>query len=330
MELLIFSDNTRLIKRLEAFTRRSKLTVTSFSVEVMKKKIPTQKKPIVVYLDISGLPEYEKEIRYLSKGEGVFFGIIDTKGKVKDYGQLISDGAVDYIGKSALETAFTTKRFQKVIQYIRQYRRDYDERKKPEQSKKKSRYIISPQGWKGITSGREYAFSIMFIEFDGENEMEKKYGRKNLKRAITTFAKFIERNVTPFDGRIWIWSGVGGVVLFPFNGSDCLSVLCGFRIMLNKYIHDVEESLFPNFISFRIALHLGNLLYFTEDTGEIISDTINSLFHLGRKFAEPDNFYVTDDVMTFTPEKIKRYFVPAGTYENRAIFRMKRPVFIVK
>lgn len=91
-------------------------------------------------------------------------------------------------------------------------------------------------------------------------------------------------------------------------------------------MHDVEESFFPNFISFRLALHLGNLRYQEKNTGDVIADSINSICHLGRKYTEPGNFDMTEEVYNYSPLKLKRFFKNAGDFESHSIRRMRRPL----
>ncbi|MBN2535860.1 MAG: hypothetical protein JXB88_23470 [Spirochaetales bacterium] len=326
MEIYFFSDNTTFIKHLSPLKESKKYKVSIFGVSEFKKECKVCKKQLLVYIDISGLDEgYEKTLKFLARKENFFFGVVDCSGKIKDVAECFFLGAVDYIRKIETNEEFYIKRFSRVFKYMTKYRKDFvpvaGNERKPEQNN--AIYKIPVNGWQGITSGNEYAFSIMFIEIDGEKELEKKYGRKNYKKALSTFINYIRKHISVFNGRIWFWLSGGGIILFPFDGVKCPAVLCGFRLKLYKHIYDVEESPFPSSISFRIALHIGNLLYFTGDTGEIISETINSVFHVGKIFAEPDNFYITSEVFSFAPAQLKDYFIDAGKFEGRNVLRMK-------
>ena len=116
----------------------------------------------------------------------------------------------------------------------------------------------------------------------------------------------------------------GLVVLFPFDGKRCSAILTCFRMMLDRNIISAEDISFNALISYRIALHIGNTVYRKRgDTGGIISDSINSIFHLGQKYAESGNFYITQDAFSFIPKGLSDYFVPAGIYEGRRIMQMR-------
>lgn len=327
MEIYFFTDNKTLVKRLSHLKASRKYKVSVFGVSELKKACRACRDRLLVYLDISSFDTgYKKETRFLAKKENISYGIIDPGGTIKDAAQCFFTGAVDYIRKIDKDTGFDEKRFSQVLHYMTKYRRDYNDGLADikKSVKKKSNYKIPKNGWEGIKSGNEYAFTIMFIEIDGEKELEKKYGSKNYKKALSTFINYIKKHISVFNGRIWFWLSGGGIILFPFDGISCPAVLCGFRLRIYKQIYDVEESLFPSSISFRIALHIGNFLYFTGDTGEIISETINSLFHIGKNFAEPDNFYITDEVFSYAPVQLKEYFIHAGQFEGRRILRMKQ------
>jgi len=311
VELLVVTDSQTIQKRMQ---HRGFLTLPSVDI---KKELARARGPVLVYIDINSFGDtWEKTLVSLSRKDNVFFGILDPHSKI------------DYIPQRRLTEEPNEKSIKKVLGYLKKFRVDFsnivsNEKKNPLQS---FEYIPVLRGWHDIKSGNEYTFSILFVELDDQEEMEKRYGKKNLENALVVFQKYIERHVNALGGRIWIWGRFGGIVLFPFNSNECNSVLSGFRIVMYKYLHDVEESYFPNFISFRLALHLGNLVYQEHNKGEVVSDSINSVFHLGQKFAEPGNYYLTKEVFHYAPEPIKPYFKPVGTYEGRSIVRMRLPV----
>jgi hypothetical protein len=160
---------------------------------------------------------------------------------------------------------------------------------------------------------------MMFVELDGAVEMVRMDGRDTLAQALGSFRKFVESLVGSFNGRIWIWSGFGGVILFPFNLKKSDALKCGFRLKLVKHLYDIEESVFPNFISFRLALSIGNLVYTEVGTGHVISDSLNHIYHLGQQFAEPGNFYITEEVLQISHTAFLNFFVEAGEFDGKRL-----------
>jgi hypothetical protein len=97
-------------------------------------------------------------------------------------------------------------------------------------------------------------------------------------------------------------------------------------MFLSKHLYDVEYSPFPQLISFRSVIHIGNTVYHTQETGSVISDTLNSVFHIGQKFAKPANLYVTADAIQYAHDPLKRYFLSDGDFEGVKMYRMRRPL----
>jgi hypothetical protein len=324
LRVVVFSSNTSLINTVTSNFDHT----TVYAPSALTKTINNSFEPMLVYLDVSSFNDkLLKRISFLTSKEKIYFGILDPQAKIEDVAELYLAGAVDYLAKKRISSEFNAQRFDRINKYLEQYRIDYREEIELQKTHKEAiKYICTDRGWQEIVSGNEYTFSIMFIELDGKYDMEKIFGKRNLDVALSVFRKYLERNISHYGGRIWMWFQFGGIALFPFNGRECESVYCGFRIMLYKLMHDVEESLFPNFISFRVALLLGNITYQENDTGEVISDSINTIFHLGRKHAEEGQFYVTKDILEYAPSPLTRFFIPAGNFEGIPIYRMRRPV----
>jgi hypothetical protein len=324
MDVLFVSDSTSL-KSVLAQRHCDVIPSVAAARTIRKLQVAT-----IVYVD-PGSPKISLDamVSLAAKNQNVLLGVIDPKSKVKNVMTLVHKGLADYIGAADIPRDLNVRHFKAVETYVKKFRLESSLLSREQQLRQAngSGYIPVPQGWKEVQAGREYSFSIMFIEMDDREEMENRYGVKNLSKALAVFRTYIERHVSAFGGRIWLWSNFGGLALFPFNGSDCHAVICAFRICAGKYLHDAEESHFPNFISFRIALHLGNLFYQEKNKGEVIADSLNSVFHLGQKFAEPGRCYLTEDVFKFCPATLKPYFLQTNSYENRLIYRMKNMVF---
>ncbi len=311
-----------------AKNKSGKGRIEFFELDSLKKVLRRIDVPTVVYLDITNLDEYEKLIDYLGKKKGVFWGVIDFNGRIKGISDLFLKGAIDYIGEYEVKAggAFLN-RVRSVVNYLQKYRKDCPFIREQQGESAPGYDVYKPVKWSEIVEGDSYAFSVMFIELDGKGEMERTWGKRNLEMAVSKFYSFVKNSVAQYDGRVWMWSGFSGIILFPFNGKDILSALSGFRLKLFKYIFDVEDSLFPGFVSFRVALHLGNIVYTRVAKGHVISDSINSVVHLGKKFAEPDNFCITKDVYNFLHGGLVRFFKHAGEFEGRHIYKMTLPFF---
>ncbi len=332
MDLLIFSDNCQAHDYFSSFRRNKFFSGPAYySLNELKKRVSLaeiKNIPTLIYLDRSTLSEEETTslFRFLSRKRGIYWGLIDPQNHTRDIGALFHQGGVDYAGSSILQDVISLKRLKGVQKYLHEYRKVIVDNP-PDKEQAAIQNDLTPvrQGWREIVPGKEYTFFLMYIELDDRSEMEKKYGSSNLAVALNSFRDYVESSIQPYGGRLWIWSRFGGIALFPFSPNSNDFICSVFRMRLFKELYDVEASLFPNFISLRIVLHAGNLVYVKENTGQVISDTLNSLFHLGQKYAEKGNLYVTEEVFPYLPVRLKDYFVPAADFDGRRILRMKIP-----
>ncbi len=85
---------------------------------------------------------------------------------------------------------------------------------------------------------------------------------------------------------------------------------------------------YSTILSYRMSLDIGNTKYLTiGNTGNIISDSVNFIFHFGKQYASPGNFYLTGRVHEDIPPGLLDNFSVSERFEDRTIYRMKLPIF---
>ncbi len=325
MRIYLFTDNKKIE---EIFTSIGRSKGNSITVEPslsLKKKTGDIEGESLVYLDAgkSTYPELKKNITLLSKLENIYFGIIDPRGIVKDVAEIFHSGAADYIGKEQIKNKLPARRINAVLDYLKTIHGE--DAGTPEDTTLIENFIPSGRNWKEIVPGREYSFSIMFIELDNQKEIKGKYGDINTGQFVSEFRSLVADKFSEINGKVWIWMDFGGLILFPFDGTKCDPLLFLFRFFMDIKIIMAEEFSYDNQLSFRAALHIGNIEYKERgDTGEVVSDSVNSIYHLGQKFAKPGTFVVTENLFKFIPREIRDCFVDEGIFEGRQIKRMKR------
>jgi len=281
----------------------------------------------LVYFDLAGLGKTQREklLALIEENPHLLFGVIDPTNAVTDVSALFHAGAVDYLGKKMKGARLDAKRISRVLSYADGV--GAEEEAEEEASLQPARPLneASTDGWAGIVPGKEYEFAILFVEVDGTEELKKRHEPDNLTGAMETFRAYVERICLQHGGRTWMWSQFGGLILFPLKNGSGSAAICGLRLLLFRIFYDVEESPLPGYISFHLALSIGRTVYRVRDTGEIISESLNSVFHLGKKFTPPSQFFLSAEAMKLVPEKLKGLCVPAGSYEGRRIFRLIPP-----
>ena len=319
MKITVFSNTKNIEKSFAGAVKGKKHALQVSPASELKKSLKSVPRGSLVYADLSSFKKTEvpQVVKLLAKLEDIPYGIIDTKGSVADVAELFHNGASDYLDAALLKKGVDQKRLDRILEFKKI--EVVDEKL----TAAKKNYIISGPDWKNIKQGQEYTFYFLFIELDNKNAL--KGLAPELQSDITeTFRRYVEETVAPMNGRIWMWMNFGGLVLFPYNGKQCDVIEAALRLMINRKLMSAESIQLDINLSYRIAMHVGNTEYKSKgDTGSIVSDSINSVFHLGQKYTEPNSFFLTDDIFLLIPSRLMNYYVPAGEYEGRNIFRLK-------
>lgn len=326
MKVVVFSSERSLIDKLKPLENSRLFDFLTANPKDLKKILADTKERMLVYLDASqfGNAQITRTLKESAENGAFGVGIIDETGVIDDPGSLFHLGAIDYLSPKTVQRGISGTRVQKVISL---YHFKLIPEKETAETVPESGWKLSGPSWKNVKSGQEYTFCFMFAEIDLIEEWKNKSGRAHLDEVKAAFQKHVQRFAAALSGRIWMWMDLGGLILFPFDGKRSDPILDGIRLVLNKPIISAEEYSFHTAISYRLALHIGNTVYRSRgNTGTIVSDTVNFLFHLGQKFAQPGNFYLTEPVARFIPEKLTSCFVSAGTFEDIPISRMRLPV----
>lgn len=328
MRLLVLTENRRMKENFRVKRQAGLVSAVQFAPHgELLRLLAACDGPVLCYVDLAGVDERTVRgcLKTLSARENCAYGLIDAGRRIRDVARAFHEGAVDYLDRQGLREGVTAGRLRRVRSYLEGAQPELLERAAAgARELRTAGYLLSGSDWSAVVPGREYTFCMMFIELDGKEQMERNYGAENLSLALASFRKHIDGFVKPFGGRLWIWYSFGGLVLFPFNGDNCPALTCAFRLMLSKHFYDIEGSHFPNFLSFRLVLHIGNTPYVEADTGNVISDGLNSIFHLGQQFAEAGGCYATEEVLRFGHPALKEYFVEAGVFEGRRVRRLRR------
>ena len=320
MNIFVFSSTKGIEK---SFSAKKGASVEFAAPAEFAKKIKGIPAGSVVYLDASSFEKgaLGKALASAVKRGGIAAGIIDPKGALDDPAALFHAGAADYIGKDILKAGVKSARFDAAASFAGAV-----ECREEAQAPPAASVPVSGADWKGVVSGREYMFCFLFVELDRVGSLKAaQFGGQGANPA-ELFRQFIETQLRGSGGKMWMWSDFGGVILFPFDGKKCPVIEPLFRLVLNRTLFSAEESLATTALSFRAAVHIGPTRFRDRgETGKIVSDSVNFIFHLGQKRAQPGCAYVTREVRDLFPAHIADFFDGDGSYEGRDLFVMKRP-----
>jgi hypothetical protein len=340
-EIRIFSDDEGLCDLFRGINR-SKYYRTAFRSWDEWSGDRTEHEAGLIYLDITG-----RDMRWLRErireitADGAAWAVIDPQGIVEDPAELFHMGACDYLPPSQLTDRIKTARLHRVIDFHRaespgdhpaeseNLRQAAASRQDTSASPKRAEWLI-PSGtdWSFIQQGREYSFYFLYIALLPGEEWSVKTGETNRQHIQSQFEQAIRKWVTPDYGKIWMWNGWGGVVLFPFSPAYSQPVITATRLIFNRPLISIEDMKVDSLVDYHLALHVGNTVYNPRgDTGELISDDINFIFHLGKKRMEKNSFYVTETAYPQVPQRMRRLFADEEPFEGRSLHRMHRILF---
>jgi len=308
--------------------------------ENYKKYVKNLSGPVIVYFDIyqNSEKEYWEHIKSLLKQQIIFLGIIDSKSVAPDPAAFFHAGISDYIGNKQLLEGITKKRIKDIfalkekVNFLphnmteTENKNEKSQKLLPVLAKKEFSAKLVPNGeWKKIKNGEEYVFYFLYAEIDLAADWKRKTGQSILQKVKEVFHNYIEQHIKPINGKIWMWNEFGGLILFPYTKNDHDVAITASKLIVNAPIASCEDFPFKMEISYRLALHVGETVYKERgNTGTIVSDTINFTFHLGQKFAKPDNFYITEEVYNRIHPGLKELFLSEGVFENRNILRLRK------
>lgn len=325
MDVVLFTDRKHADKQFTGVKRSRAYTVKVKTIGELKDFLKSVKVQTLLYIDAIGfkLDELRRTLTLLERNEYVRWGIIDHTEHIQDVADLFHRGCADYLPKAVLNAGVPAKRIKAVLAF----KPFPDCSTLSEQTDFQAKgWKIAPNGWKDIKSGEEYTFCFLYVELDMMEEWKTKSGKAHMDDIQDIFRRHLERNFGPQGGKIWMWMNRGGVLLFPFDGKMCDSVLTAVRFVLNRTIISIEEYHYNTLITYTMGFHIGNTIYKSRgDTGELVADTLNFLFHFGKQFAEPGHLYCTEPVMPFIRPGLKGLFKKAGPFEGVSMFSTVLP-----
>ncbi len=325
MDVVLFTNRKNLDKQFTGVKRSRSYKVEVKSPDELKSFLKSVRKQTLIYIDaaVYKLDDLKKTIPALERNDFIRWGIIDQTEHLVDVSDLFHRGCADYLPKAVVTKGVPAKRIRSVLDF----KPFPDSAAAPEQIDEKAMgWKIAHNGWKDIKSGEEYTFCFLYVELDMQEEWKTKSGKAHMDDIQDIFRRHLERHFGPLGGKIWMWMNRGGILLFPFDGKTCDSILTAVRFVLNRTIFSVEEYHYDTLITYTMGFHIGNTVYKSRgQTGEIVADTINFLFHFGNQFAEPGHLYCTETVMPFIRSGLKTLFKKSGAFEGVSIFSMVQP-----
>ncbi len=277
-----------------------------------------------LYVDAEGMDvrSLKRRLSRLRDERPYRFGIIDRTNAICDVAELFHYAAADYVGKAMLAEGLSTSRLRRVVEYdpTPVARRAGNHVPEHEQQ----RFVPSGEDWSRVRDGQEYTFIMLYAGIDGAGDLRRTSSETLLSSLRSSFTALLERTFAEHHARIWMWKEEEGLLLMPFDGLELDVAIPALRLMLNRVLINAEELAQYGEISWRLALHLGNTTYRASGrTGDIVSESVNFVFHLGSRFVDPGGLAVTGPCLELIPDGVRPLLNHRGSFESIHVYALR-------
>jgi hypothetical protein len=274
----------------------------------------------IIYLDreADSHDNLLKHLSYLNNRSDLRFAIVDGVKPTEDPAFFFHYGAVDYISPALIKQGLSRERLEQVQRFnpidSRMINDNWDDS-----------VPYSGVNWDKVEEGKEYLFSMLYVGLDDMVRIQEILGQEGAEKFNTDFRNWLDEHMDAWYGYQWLWNGWGGVYLFPFNGQRIYAMEAAMECFLNKRFS--RFSSFEIKTTFRLALHLGSSVFLKRgETGSIVSDSINSLFHMAYRDENQDGLTISQEVRPYIPETLFPFLGKGKEFEGRLIYQLKEPL----
>jgi len=343
MKVRLFSNGSHADRGFAALKRSRKYDLDVHEPHDPREALKSAGPGEFVYLDVSHLDgdALVPLARKLQKVAVCPFGFVHAGEHLEDPSRVFFAGASDFVGPAVLERGVNTKRMDEVVAFAQR------EGMKPVSAAVSAApavpstvpadealftappppdsIIVSGTDWERVEPSHEYTFWLLFAELDNVSDYVNHASEDYTTELVAAFRTQLTEAFAPYGGQVWIWKKVGGIILFPFDGESCAPIVPLMRFVLNRAISNVEDYNLKSELSYRLALHLGNTVFQNSGrTGAIVSETVNFIFHLGRRYLSAGEIAMTAEAAAFLPGGLRPYFRRGEPFEGHDVARLRR------
>lgn len=272
----------------------------------------------LVYLDLGSVPKRQRSewLERLAAARGLRWAVIDRGRALDDPAALFRLGAVDYLGAEAREGVVDRAR----LDDIRAYAERLDNHG-PKAARHRAHHGGFP-GWDALAEDKSYELCALYAGVWDADGLRTRLGELRFSRFKAAAAGIVNALVQEHGGLLWISDDQSFLALFPPELASQL-VVSAMRILANMRLISYEQ--------LRLEQEVGCLYFCLRrcelpwqkpgQTGTVVSDALNYMYHLGRKFTPPCSIDLVDELADSLDPRLKTLFIDAGSFENRPIRR---------
>ena len=260
--------------------------------------------------------DLKKGLKLLIKQEDLLWGVLDPQAQVKDVAELFFQGACDYLGPPYFPETLGVTRFERMLQWCVGLEHPGE-------------VPLSTQSfdWAQVVSGQEYPFLFLLVSLADTSKLKKRFGEKRYHQLLNDFRTWLGWTAQEEGGQLWMDMDTSFLVLFP-DSLSTTALIYGFKTLLSRLHLGFEYFCLEQPLDLILAAHRGQCAWHPPgQTGNVVSDGVNSIFHLGQKFALENTLVITENCLPLVPESLKDLILPQGLFEGRQTYRFQKVQF---
>lgn len=175
--------------------------------------------------------------------------------------------------------------------------------------------------WGFLQSGSEYYHVFTSIDIVMSSELTRLNIREDVETTLLRFRRYVFEKVEKRNGRIWSWSGDGGIAVYQGEEAAVESVLTMLEILNYLPLFNISknEMRAESDIRLRIGMHYGTAVY-SDEVSRIKSSDLEMAQTIEKNCANPNSIAVTGSLYQLLWPEIRSHFVSAGNYRDTSIF----------
>lgn len=252
------------------------------------------------------------------------WGVLDKAGAVADPAALFHGGAADYLGPQLLKRGarpIVAERLRSALALARRSALGAEaivEGTAASGAAMRS-YPAFP-GWGKLKVETCYPFEFVFAALGDQRALMSRFGEKGLDRIRADFSRYIEAWAEERGGKLWIRDASTNLLLFPATEEPVSPITDLLRLQLDRVLIGYEVFRVDIPLRFRFALHEGDAPWREPgNTGTVVSEHVNFIYHLGMKAIEDGRIGVSDAAFRLIPEGLASLFRDAPDFEDHRV-----------
>jgi hypothetical protein len=178
--------------------------------------------------------------------------------------------------------------------------------------------------WGFLEDGYSYNFCFVSVDICGNTKLVRKYDINLIQNTYLEFIKLITEIIIKREGRIWVWEGDGGLLVFHIKDSINQAIYSSIDILSSLPAFNATKNYLDENLEIRIAINAGKTEY-KKDTRTIQSDAIKEVKIIEKSYTAPMTISITLKTYQYIDSIIKKYLIKK-TISDKTIYQIKFPL----